>query len=199
MIANICLDPETILDIQQLVANFIATNGESKTINKLGNQSICARNLKALIQKKILSDEVIQFMFNIFNMRSHMRSVFSKSKPDFFVSTLFTSCLLGKKLDELNINLVSKWCETRDPFQHLFTNYRKLFFPLNPNHDHWTLVVVDFEEKSMSFFDSWAHRAPFPYLPQYHVMARIFKFLKHVSRYSNYNFTTKEQESWIFL
>ena len=83
-----------------------------------------------------------------------MKALFINQKPDYFVSPAFMFKLVGESTLEYNYNSVSKWGNRREPYKSLFTRYRKVFFPVNINRTHWTLIEVDFDAKSMSYFDS---------------------------------------------
>ena len=101
----------------------------------------------------MLTDEVINFTNKLFNIRSHLSARQTKKKPDFFANSLFVTSLMGANLDNYDLSNVSNYVK-RSPFLNFFTRYRKIFSPVNQEKLHWTLISVDFEVRSLTYFDS---------------------------------------------
>ena len=59
---------------------------------------------------------------------------------------------MGPDLDSFSHTDVNNFVK-RSPFINFFKGYRKVFFPVNQNNKHWTLIVIDFEIKSLTYFD----------------------------------------------
>jgi Ulp1 family protease len=62
---------------------------------------------------------------------------------------------MDKLMDEsdkgYNYENVKRWLKYSG---HFLSDFDKIFFPINVGNYHWTLVVVDLKQKSVSYYDS---------------------------------------------
>ena len=122
-------------------------------INTIHCKSISLQSIDRLMNNQWLDDETINFMFQIFCLRSHIISTHMKNEPDWFMNSYFTSYLLGREAKDYNYASVSRW-KKRSPFPNFFHKYRRIFFPVNYNKCHWFLIMVDFFKNEIVTFDS---------------------------------------------
>ena len=154
-ICNVILSYTNVLSIREEYASFKKKHPNPKTfVNMIFNEGVSMDSFDALFDNELMfTDEIINFMNKLFNIRSHLRARQNKAKPDFFVSSLFATSLMGPDLDSFSHTDVNNFVK-RSPFINFFKGYRKVFFPVNQNKKHWTLIVIDFEIKSLTYFDS---------------------------------------------
>ena len=129
------------------------TKNEHDVINAVHCKTISRKSLNRLLTNDWLDDETINYMFQLFNIRSHILSNHFQDYHDWFMCSYFTSYLLGKGADEYNPDAVHKWLK-RSPFPNLFTKYNRIFFPINFAKYHWMLVMADFSCNEIVSFDS---------------------------------------------
>lgn len=126
----------------------------SYVVNILANQKICFQSFDTLFGDQWLNDKVINFVFNMLNMRSHTLAVIGyNKKPEFYCSSFLVTMLMGTNLTTYNFKDVSRWAR-REPFKSFFEGYRRIYFPVNDSQCHWTLIAVDFESQTGTYFDS---------------------------------------------
>ena len=125
-----------------------------------------------------LNCEIVNFIFKLLTIKSHIYAAYYKrNRPDFFISTYFTSKLFGTYLTKFDVAAVECF-GNRNPFCQLFNSYRKLFFPINHSNLHWTLVEVNLEAKTITHFDSLPRVNGSAFINKNsHPVTKIFKYL----------------------
>ena len=104
--------------------------------------------------------------------------------PDYFGSPLFITLLLGERLNEYRPNRVTH-LHNVTPFKNFFEGYRKVFFPINYKDSHWTLMEIDFERQTISYFDSCGSGYASEEFPtNKHPIEKIFDWLQTIARNS---------------
>ena len=150
-------------------------------VNTIVNDSISCKGFKPLLSPdKWLGDEIINYVFKLFNIRAHLYAALKNQKTDFFVTSLFVSKLFGEDVRKYNFNEVKAWVKKRHPFRDLFEGYRKVYFPVNHKNKHWTLIVVDFTVQTISYFDSYQKHNKEIGL-DIHPICRMLRFLEDLA------------------
>ena len=100
---------------------------DATIVNTIVNDSISCKGFKPLLSSdKWLGDEIINYVFKLFNIRAHLYAALKNQKTDFFVTSLFVSKLFGEDVRKYNFNEVKVWVKKRHPFRDLFEGYRKV-------------------------------------------------------------------------
>ena len=152
-------------------------------MNSIHTQSVSRISLERLIDdNQSINEEPINFMFQLFSLRSFINSQIKKDHTDFFVSSNFTSYLFGRNGDEYNPQIISQWL-FRSPFPNFFAKYKRLFFPMYiENMSHWTLLIIDFYNNEIIYID------PKPSLQiefDDHPCTKMLNFMEHLSELSS--------------
>ena len=108
-------------------------------VNNIMGEKIKKESFDRLFSKTPFDPPILNFIFKIMNIKSHLYANFLKCTPDFFVTSDFMSRLLGLHLTKFDTTAVASY-STKSPFKQLFTKYRKVFFPVNKSNNHWTLI-----------------------------------------------------------
>ena len=142
-ITNVHISNKTCKSVCKLMTDFHENNDHERTPMKcILNDLIAKKSVATLFGHHWLTDEVINFCFKLFNLRSHLFARTNGSKPD-FLSSYFMTKLIGPSLDLYNPSACQQQIRAQ-PFNNLFNGYRKIMVPLNDSKLHWTLLVIDF-------------------------------------------------------
>jgi hypothetical protein len=105
---------------------------------------ITIRKLKCLRPRTWLNDEVINFYFNMLMSGLHREEGFYSFSSFFFVR------LLDPNKGGYLYQNVRRWTTTVDIFSK-----KKIFFPINIDNTHWTLLLIDLTVKTIFYYDSY--------------------------------------------
>ena len=122
--------------------------------NSIHNSWIVRDSLTRIFNKTSwVNDEVINFMFQVYNLRSYIQSIHHMTQPDYFMNSFFISSLMGDDLKGYYPEKGRKWLG-RSPFPNLFTKYRRVFIPVNYQDTHWSIIMIDLLNRKINTFDS---------------------------------------------
>jgi Ulp1 family protease len=105
---------------------------------------ITIRKLKCLRPRTWLNDEVINFYFNMLMSGLHREEGFYSFSSFFFVR------LLDPNKGGYLYQNVRRWTTKVDIFSK-----KKIFFPINIDNTHWTLLLIDLTVKTIFYYDSY--------------------------------------------
>ncbi len=105
---------------------------------------ITIRKLKCLRPRTWLNDEVINFYFNMLMSGLHREEGFYSFSSFFFVR------LLDPNTGGYLYKNVRRWTNKVDIFSK-----KKIFFPINIDNTHWTLLLIDLTVKTIFYYDSY--------------------------------------------
>ena len=126
--------------------------------------SVCRGSLQRLMdQESWINDEVITYYLQVcLNARDEIKCVrVPGRKRQAFFNSFFMQKLLDvknqdtRRRNRYDYSHVSNW-GSRVPGGNIF-HLKRLFVPINMNDAHWTLAVINMEEKTISYFDSMGH------------------------------------------
>ena len=144
-----------IIDLDEDGNEVLARAGPRMTVSRMSMQTLSPRTW--------LNDEVINYYSKVVLADLDEEKWMNGSeyrKPSLFYSTYF----LEKLFQEKNPNRrhrgtycyseeIQRWGRRRFPSFTIFDK-KRLFLPRNIRNYHWALVVVDFEEKTITYYDS---------------------------------------------
>lgn len=107
-----------------------------------------------------LNDDVINFYMNMLQDRNNewygkAKGLVQSVQKDWFLCTYFFQKLLQQNHKDVRIRNkydfenVKSWTKSDNPFHK-----SKLFFPINHNNSHWTLLVVFIDKKEIRYYNS---------------------------------------------
>ena len=160
--------------------------------NRFLNDKIRLSSLGRIIEDfEWVDGEGIIFVFNLFNIRSHLYAINNDTVPDFFMTTSFSFGLFGEKLNEYRPDFI-EGMETRPPLNKFFGTYRKVFIPVNEKITHWSLIVVDFFAKTIHYFDSTSSTRVRFKKRNHHPIVKMFNYMKELAKRQKYDFCDSE-------
>lgn len=117
---------------------------EDKILKDAYKIQLKGRDIKSLVAREFLTDEIINFYLSMIASRSceepNMRRIYN-------FNTFFYYCLASG-----GFKRVQRWTKLVDIF-----SYNLVYIPIHINRKkylHWSLVVVDMDEKSIIYLDS---------------------------------------------
>ena len=107
------------------------------------------------------------------------------------------SKLMGRELDSYKPEDAQTWIG-KSPFTRTGQCYRKVFIPLNDNRVHWTLLVIDFEIHTITYFDSTSDGKKLPRFPELrkHPVQVMFRFLQYVANKLGSPMSSDQLDQW---
>jgi Ulp1 family protease len=134
---------------------------KNKVVAKIGHNSCILKNFQTLQPNRWLSDEVINFYFQLLGERSKALFVRKGTKRKLLY---FNSQFLVKYFNEDNAdiknrgkadyNLVKNWATKKFPHVSDIFEAHKIFIPFNRDKIHWACIVVNMPKKSIQYYDS---------------------------------------------
>ena len=178
-----CLEPLSEDDEQRVIAAIRARDND--VVIDAFNIEVKGEHTQRLRPKCWLIDELINFYFELLKIRDEKivaEKIARLQKPpsdnddfDFatatshFFNSYFFVKLLGTIHNQYNYKGVRRWTKRFDIFKK-----RYIFIPVNVGNMHWTLIMINMEDKIIRYFDSMAGRgelylnATFRYLQDEH-------------------------------
>ena len=108
----------------------------------------------------------------------------TSNKPNYFVSSAFVTNLMGKDLQSYCPYKVNTW-SYRAPFYNFFVKYRRIYFSVNYRCAHWTLLVADFENREILYFDPLGHSKNTPY--SNHSCYKLLLYMEYLANQLKYH------------
>lgn len=135
-----------------------------KIIASKFNAEISMKTIQCLRRSEWLSDEIINYYFQLLNERS------KNAKKTFSWSSFFWTKLSSHERLEYKYRGVQNWSTKKsiDVF-----SFDLLFIPLNIDKSHWALGVVDMKKKTTHYLDSLERDTDYPLFHEY--MQRYLK------------------------
>ena len=121
---------------------------ENERLGGICGVTIIRKNFWTLRPKEWLDDCIVNGLFNQLKMRDV--EINDCNKNYFVISLWYTKLLCGCTYYYEN---VQNWLHSSSQDTNIFS-FEKMFIPSNINNQHWTLVVVDFQAKSIQIIDS---------------------------------------------
>lgn len=104
--------------------------------------SLTRKQIRGLASKEWLNDDIINFTFSIWNEIATLNDT-----RNLFVCTFFMDQLQGNGI--YGFSNVRSWFHNGEDIK----DNSILFIPININNTHWTLLVINMEEKSLKYYD----------------------------------------------
>eukprot|EP00924_Labyrinthula_sp_SR-Ha-C_P003326 augustus_masked-scaffold_15-processed-gene-6.49-mRNA-1 protein AED:0.24 eAED:0.25 QI:0/-1/0/1/-1/1/1/0/463 len=129
---------------------------ENDVVSTVENSPIKRKDTITLSPGNWLNDEVINTFMVL--LRRYTIKHLPKEKQCYFHSTFFFNKL--SENNSYNYSNVKKWTKRGRRKCNIFSQ-RLVFIPVNVHNTHWTLVVVDIENKNISYYDSMGSQGEF--------------------------------------
>ena len=126
-------------------------------VNRLFERNITRKDFNTLAPKKWVSETVIDCMFELLTLKSHIHAAHnSMKKPDYFVQIAFAEMAI---YENLNLATAPDYLKGQFFKSEPFNNpekYDKIFIPMcaNIQRTHFALLVLHHDRKEMHYIDS---------------------------------------------
>lgn len=136
---------------------FSTRNQKNQNIMCVGKESLFLADFKVLFSvsgKEWYGDGIINmYLLHVLNPRQMvLYGGIPTYRPWKYLSSHFVHDLLNE--EKLDNNLRGKYHFNNWYSKQDFSNARGIVIPYNMNKNHWVLIVVDFESRTISFIDS---------------------------------------------
>jgi len=137
-------------DYQSVHQILYSTDDIDSIISQIGNSTITKRNIQTLKPETWLNDEVIN-TFLALAIKQHNRTTATSNGNlvHCFNSFFFTKLCQNNAYSYENVERFSRRVHNGDIFC-----LEKLIIPININGNHWTIVCINFSQKSILYLDS---------------------------------------------
>ena len=126
------------------------TNDVDSIISHIGNNTITKRNIQTLKPETWLNDEVINTFLALAQQQYNSSTSSTHGNPvHCFNSFFFTKLLQNDAYSYKNVDRFSRRIHNNDIFC-----LDKLIIPININGNHWTVICINFHQKSILYLDS---------------------------------------------
>lgn len=124
---------------------------------RVGDQNIRPYDIHSLKPEGWVTDSIVNgYMFLLQKRDNMLVQSQARATPNLFFSSMLFSKLLSTNDD--SDDGVSRWGKKRcDTYIGTGTNIfqmNKVFWPINHNNQHWSLVVADIEQQKLHYYDS---------------------------------------------
>ena len=138
------------------------TAAQDEVLARRGPISLTRQSLKTLDPGVWLNDKVINYYLQTWldisdtSMWIEIKAI--KKRQGFFNSYFLQQLHDKENIDltlrnKYNYRAVKNWGKRHSPWFNIF-KLRRLFIPWNIANYHWVLIVVDFEEKKIQYYDA---------------------------------------------
>lgn len=118
--------------------------GKQQVVSTFGNIPLTRHDIRTLEPGARLNDEIINYFMSLL-----ANETWTHSCHCHFMSSHFYAKLAEGSSGEYCYKDVSRWTKNVDVFsKHL------VFVPINCNHNHWTLAVINFVKLCFEYYDS---------------------------------------------
>ena len=182
-----------------LLARVDKPGPDDEILAQYGRDTVQRRSLKTLDFGTWLNDEVINFYLkNVLRQREAKKQVSdpTNTKNQGFFNTFFIQQLFQEFSEDRTLKgkycyskRIKRWGKRNTPGFDIF-KLRRLFIPRNFRNVHWVLIVVDFEHKTITYYDSLGET-------DWSCMEGIYRYLKeeHMQLYGE----SMNGKGWSFV